>query len=48
MADLASLKDPDDVSFAAADRKHQIREQIKELQRGLERVRRKRKKSKGE
>lgn|SRR5581483_6647764 len=31
------LKDPDDVFFAAADRKKEIREQIKELQKGLDR-----------
>ena len=31
------FKDPDDVFFAAADRKREIREQIKELQKGLDR-----------
>src|SRR5215467_9674059 len=31
------IKDPDDVFFAARDRKQQIREQIKELQKGLKR-----------
>lgn len=31
------LKDPDDVFFAARDRKQQIKEQIKDLQRGLKR-----------
>jgi hypothetical protein len=31
------LKDPDDVFFAARDRKREIREQIKNLQKGLER-----------
>jgi hypothetical protein len=31
------LKDPDDVFFAARDRKQEIKEQIKELQRGLAR-----------
>lgn len=31
------FKDPDDVFFAAADRKKEIREQIKELQKGLNR-----------
>lgn len=31
------LKDPDDVFFAARDRKQKIKEQIKELQRGLKR-----------
>ena len=30
-------KDPDDVFFAARDRKQQIKEQIKDLQKGLER-----------
>ena len=30
-------KDPDDVFFFARDRKQEIREQIKELQRGLKR-----------
>ena len=30
-------KDPDDVFFAARDRKQEIKEQIKELQRGLKR-----------
>lgn len=32
-------KDPDDVFFAAQDRRLQIKEQIKELQKGLERQR---------
>jgi hypothetical protein len=32
-------KDPDDVFFHARDRKQQIKEQIKELQKGLERQR---------
>ena len=31
------LKDPDDVFFAAQNRKREIKEQIKELQRGLKR-----------
>lgn len=31
------LKDPDDVFFAARDRKQQIKEQIRELQNGLQR-----------
>ena len=31
------FKDPDDVFFAAADRKKQIREQMRELQKGLAR-----------
>ncbi len=31
------LKDPDDVFFAARDRKQEIKEQIKNLQKGLER-----------
>lgn len=31
------LKDPDDVFFAARDRKQEIKEQIKDLQRGLKR-----------
>jgi hypothetical protein len=31
------FKDPDDVFFAAADRKKEIREQIKTLQKGLDR-----------
>lgn len=31
------LKDPDDVFFAARNRKQEIKEQIKELQKGLER-----------
>jgi hypothetical protein len=31
------LKDPDDVFFAARDRKQEIKEQIKELQQGLAR-----------
>jgi len=31
------FKDPDDVFFAAADRKKEIREQIKALQKGLDR-----------
>lgn len=30
-------KDPDDVFFAARDRKQEIKEQIKQLQKGLER-----------
>jgi hypothetical protein len=34
----AQRKDPDDVFFAANDRKAEIREQIKELQKGLERL----------
>lgn len=33
------LKDPDDVFFHARDRIQQIREQIRELQKGLERQR---------
>jgi hypothetical protein len=32
-------RDPDDVFFAAQDRKQEIREQIKELQKGLDRQR---------
>jgi hypothetical protein len=32
-------RDPDDVFFAANDRKREIKEQIKELQKGLERQR---------
>jgi hypothetical protein len=39
-------KDPDDVFFHARDRKQQIREQIKELQKGLERQRPQRKRTK--
>jgi hypothetical protein len=39
-------KDPDDVFFAARDRKQEIKEQIKNLQNGLQRERRKMK-SKG-
>ena len=31
------LKDPDDVFFAAQNRKREIKEQIKELQKGLKR-----------
>ena len=31
------IEDPDDVFFAARDRKREIKEQIKELQRGLKR-----------
>jgi hypothetical protein len=31
------LKDPDDVFFAARDRRQQIKEQIKDLQKGLKR-----------
>lgn len=31
------LKDPDDVFFAARDRKQEIKEQIKDLQKGLKR-----------
>jgi len=31
------IKDPDDVFFAARDRKQQIKEQIRELQNGLKR-----------
>ncbi len=31
------LKDPDDVFFAARDRRQEIKEQIKDLQRGLKR-----------
>ncbi len=31
------LKDPDDVFFAARDRRQQIKEQIKDLQKGLDR-----------
>jgi hypothetical protein len=34
-------KDPDDVFFAARDRKQEIKEQIKNLQNGLQRERRK-------
>lgn len=42
------LKDPDDVFFATRDRKREIREQIKNLQKGLERQVRKHKvKNKG-
>ena len=37
-------RDPDDVFFVANDRKREIKEQIEELQRGLERQRPKRKK----
>lgn len=37
-------KDPDDVFFAAKDRKQEIREQMKELQRGLDRQKPRRKK----
>jgi len=37
-------RDPDDVFFVANDRKREIKEQIKELQKGLERQRLKRKK----
>lgn len=37
-------RDPDDVFFAARDRQREIKEQIKELQKGLERRRPKRKK----
>jgi hypothetical protein len=39
-------KDPDDVFFAANDRKQEIREQIKQLQRGLDRLKPKRQKTK--
>lgn len=39
-------KDPDDVFFHARDRKQEIREQIKELQKGLDRQRPRRKKGK--
>lgn len=37
-------KDPDDVFFAAKDRKQEIRERMKELQRGLDRQKPRRKK----
>ena len=36
-------QDPDDVFFAARDRRHEIKEQIRDLQKGLERQRVKRK-----
>src|SRR5262249_26530408 len=39
-------EDPDDVFFAARDRKKEIREQIKELQRGLDRMKPRREKKK--
>ncbi len=39
-------RDPDDVFFEARDREQEIKEQIKELQRGLERKRPKRKSGK--
>ena len=32
------LKDPDDVFFVAKNRKEEIREQMKDLQRGLDRM----------
>src|SRR5215475_12619934 len=37
-------EDPDDVFFAAKDRKHEIKEQMKELQRGLARMKPRREK----
>ena len=40
------LKDPDDVLFAAKNRKEEIKEQIKDLHRGLDRMKPKKKKSK--
>jgi len=38
------LKDPDDVFFAARERKEEIKEKIKDLQSGLERLKPRRKK----
>ena len=38
------LKDPDDVFFEARDRKQEIKEKMKELQRGLDRMKPKKKK----
>ena len=39
------LEDPDDVFFAARNRRQEIKQQIKELQRGLERMKPRRKRS---
>ncbi len=38
------LKDPDDVFFAAKNRKGEVREQMKDLQRRLDRMKSKKKK----
>ena len=40
------LKDPDDVFFAANNRKEEIKEQMKDLQSGLDRMKPKKRKAK--